>query len=478
MFLRSVFTVLFCWLLSLPAWAQLTTKIQPNPVTYGNPVTLTISSDQPFTAGPNLSVLEKNFILGGQQQRQSSQWINGVGKTQYELIYTLFPNTVGKIVVPELTLGTQKTSETTLVVVDKSSQGGKTPIAQDELELRVVCDNTQVYPSQPLACTAELIDPIGVVEGHIIPPESSEYTWQPTDNATKSLINYNGKDANLWTQSFIFTTTASGNIKIPAFMFQGKVLVDTTPASARVINHWTDMMFMGMGTATRTVTTLSKPFSLTILDKPADWKGWWLPSQEVTLTESYQMPQKIHVGESIERTVVLVAKDIDATALPVPTLAATPNIKVYTGLENRQDTTKGGQVSTTFTIVPIRAGEVVIPAITIPWFDTKNRVTRTAVVPERTIFVEKGNVEPMASAAQPAQPSAPTPPPTITTTQNQAPTIPPKTDWMFWLILAGVIGISFALGILGTLYFVKRKFKADNKKTEKKKKPLPDLYPF
>ena len=102
-------------LISGTALAQITVQVLPNPVVYGNPVELTISSDKAFTAGPNLSVLEQDFILGGQQHRQSSQWINGVGKTQHELIYTLFPNKTGKLEIPELQFGSEKTKKNNFV---------------------------------------------------------------------------------------------------------------------------------------------------------------------------------------------------------------------------------------------------------------------------------------------------------------------------------------------------------------------------
>ena len=466
-------------LISGSAFAQITTQIQPNPVVYGNPVELMISSSQPFTSGPNLSVLEKDFILGGQQQRQSSQWINGVGKTQYELIYTLFPNKAGKLEIPELQLGSEKTKKITLSVLDKSAQGGKAPISQNDLELIISCEKTQVYPSQPLTCTAQLLDPIGIVDGQITPPTGINYSWQPIDTGSKVRTTYHGKPANLWRQSFVFTTTESGDIKIPAFIFQGNALVDTTPTNTRGISHWMDLMFVGMGTATRPVSTLSKPFTLTILDKPADWQGWWLPSTDVTLTETYQMPQQIHVGEAIERTVVLTAKDLEASSLPIPSLSATQNIKVYSGLETREDTAIGGKVTLTFTIVPIHSGEVVIPAVTIPWFDTKNRIRRTAVVPERTIFVEKGNeeagpvnqVQPKPVVLQQTEPNTP-----ALLEKNQ--TSQTKTDWAFWLILASVIGVSFILGIIGTLLVLRRRIQPATKEQHKKKKPLPDLYPF
>ncbi|MBP5344566.1 MAG: BatD family protein [Alphaproteobacteria bacterium] len=471
-----IIMLLVSLIMAVPALAQIAVQVQPNPVAYGNPVELVLSSSQPFTSAPDLSVLQQDFILGGQQQRQSSQWVNGVGKTQYELSYTLFPNKTGKITIPELQLGSQKTQKVILSVLDKSAQGGASPVDQNELDLTIACEKTQIYPSQPLACTAQLIDPIGIVDGQIIPPTGTDFSWQATDLGSKVRTIYNGKAANLWRQSFAFTTTASGEIKIPAFIFQGNALVDTTPTRTRRISHWMDFMFAGMGTATRPVSALSKPFTLTVLNKPDDWQGWWLPSVDVSMTETYQMPQTIHVGEAIERTVVLSAQDVDAAALPIPTLSATPDIKVYSGLETREDTATGGKITLTFTIVPIHSGEVTIPSITVPWFDTTNRIKRTAVVPERTIFVAKGNEE-IAPVVQPtptvSRPMAIDTPASPSAAQASL----TKTDWAFWLILVGVIGFSFVLGIIGTWFVLRRRFQSVSH-SQSKKKPLPDIYPF
>ena len=73
------------------ASAAIAIRFKPNPVVKGEAVEMILASDKPFEGVPNLDILKKNFLIGGQQQRQSSQWINGKGSTSYELSYTLFP---------------------------------------------------------------------------------------------------------------------------------------------------------------------------------------------------------------------------------------------------------------------------------------------------------------------------------------------------------------------------------------------------
>ena len=466
---------MICLMIATQVCAKISVDIQPNPVAYGNPIELIFRSETHFYSAPNLSVLQNDFVMGGQQQRQSSSWVNGVSKSNYELAYTLFPNKAGKISIPSFKIGQETTSEQTLTVLDKSASGGAQVPTQDGLELNISCDETEIYPQQIVHCVAELVDPIGVRNGELVPPSDPNLSWQPTSEIQLSSKNIDGKNVRVLRQNFILKPLASGKLQVPAFLFQGSVVLNTSPARTTQFKNVMDLMFMDIiGSATRPVSVMSKPFSITVLPKPSDWTGWWLPSTDVTLNETYQMPKTIHAGESIERTVTLKATDVAAETLPVPTLPSSTQIKVYTGVETRQDLPDGSALTVSFTIIPIQSGEITLPSISVPWFDTKNHVIRYAVVPERTIFIEGSDIAPVATTTP--KPQVPQPPvqPTPATSSE------PQPNWMFWAVLGAGIVFSFAIGVIVTLLCIRRRISAPESSTQKskKKKPLPDLYPF
>ena len=106
-------------------WA-LEARLVPNPIMQGESTELVISSDKPLSVPENLKELTQNFMIAGQQQRQSSQFINGVGSTTYELAFVLFPLRQGELGVPSLKVGNEKTSPLTLKVVDKKQTSDQT----------------------------------------------------------------------------------------------------------------------------------------------------------------------------------------------------------------------------------------------------------------------------------------------------------------------------------------------------------------
>ncbi|MBQ3695467.1 MAG: BatD family protein [Alphaproteobacteria bacterium] len=453
--------LILCW--AAIAQARITAEITPNPVKQGDAVELILSSDTAFSGVPNIEILKKDFVIGGQQRRQSAQWVNGKGQSVHQLIYTLFPNKSGTITIQGLKVDNENIAPLTLSVRSDAKYETK-----GNLTVTVECPKNAIYPSQKLLCQVYLDDGIGLTDGQIIPPQTDNGTWEQVLPPLPTASSKSG--VNRYQSAFAFTPKKSGTLKMDPFIFQGEARVDM---GSRQYNSIIDFMFMNLTShATRPVATQSQPFDLLIKEKPANYKGWWLPSPRVTLTESYQLPDNISVGEPISRTLTLSARDVLADNMPVPEAPSTDGLKVYANPAQRMDNVDGGQVTVTMTFVPTRGGEVTLPAIQVPWFNSTKETIETAIVPERKIFIPKDAtttpiVPPIIkndvkTASEPTIQSEPTTLPTQT---------PAQIPWV-WIILA--LAGAFLLGIVVT-FLVLRKHHAIEKK---KKKTLPDLYPF
>ena len=442
----------------------------PKTVKQGDAVELVLSSDQPFQGVPNLDVLQNDFVIGGQQKKQSAQWINGQGSTTYQLIYTLFPNKSGDITVKGLKIGSELLPEVTLKVSKDALYETK-----GNLALSVTCPHTALYPSQKLLCQVDLTDEVGLVDGEIFAPETAAGTWEqvlPLMPASQASTQ------KTYQSLFAFTPAKSGQIEVPPFTFKGAVRVKTSgPIRA---NSMFDLMILGFGnTATKPVVVQSKPIRLTVKEKPSDYQGWWLPSPKVTLSEQYDMPTPLHSGEPITRTLTLFAENVAAANLPVPSVPQTAGFKIYTNPEQRTDLPNGAQLSVSITFVPTESGSLVLPAITVPWFNTQSEKIEQASVPAKEVFVTATEVPavpsvvhnaPLKQAEPVIQGEAPLQSAEPVQKSNQNPV---AFSWI-WIALA--IVLAFLGGILVTILIVKKR---QNKgQDSQKKKPLPDLYPF
>ena len=449
------------------AHAKIDINFVPKNISQGNAVELIISSDTPFQGVPNLNVLENDFVIGGQQRSQSAQWINGKGSTTYQLIYTLFPNKSGDIVVKGLKIGNELLPEATLTV-------GRDATLPQEGNVLMTIDypNSTLYPSQRLLCQVTLEDTIGVLDGEAFAPTTEVGSWEqvlaffPDDK-------HNGK-SKLYHSIFAFTPTKSGQITVPPFTFKGQASLQTSgPKQARSILDFMVLVFQN--TATKPVAAQTKPFQLTIKEKPENYQGWWLPSSQVTLTTKDTIPTPIHIGEPITRTLTLFAKDIAAANLPVPTVPQTNGFKVYTNPEQRQDLPNGAALTVDLTFVPTQAGSNTLPAISVPWFNVNTQTIQNATLPSKNIQVAAEPAEPSSTQSeQNSQIDQPTQEPAEPVDHQEQP--PQQNASIPWLLLILSVCCAFIAGIV-IAWFI---FKKHQQKTlsNKKKAPLPDLYPF
>ena len=455
---------LFCILFSINALAKIDVAFVPANIKQGDTVELVFSSETPFQHIPNLDILKQDFVIGGQQRRQSAQWVNGKGQTSYQLVYTLFPNKSGTITVQGLKIGSENLPDLTLNI-----QADAAYETQGDIALSIQCPNDSVYPAQKMLCRVYLDDNLGLVDGELQAPQTSAGTWEEIQPLTPLKQQPNG---GLRYQSvFAFTPTISGQLEISPFSFYGQARLKTRPSAQ--YSNIIDFMFMGLqqSTATKPVNAQSKPITLTVKEKPANYQGWWLPSTQVTLKESLDLPENIHSGEPIVRTLTLVAQGVSAAAMPVPSAPQTPGLKVYANPEKRQDLPTGGEVSVTLTFVPTQAGRITLPPIQVTWFNTLTEKIEQASVPAHNLIV-LGDTTPVQTADNKVAVK-----PAVSPTQPEGNSVAAETTpSVSWLLLGISIGVAFCLGLLVALFILKRQNR--NQNSSKKKKPLPDLYPF
>lgn len=123
---------------------------------------------------------------------------------------------------------------------------------------------------------------------------------------------------------------------------------------------------------------------------PANGGEPWLPARRLTLEErwSYE-PAELSVGAPVTRTVVLHAEGLPAQRLPQIEMAAQPVLRVHhdqpeLSTEHQAAGTIGRLVQR-IVLVPLDEGEVVLPALSVRWWDVGMDAPRTATLEGRTL---------------------------------------------------------------------------------------------
>ena len=463
--MKKLFLMSFC-LFAVEAWA-LEAHLNPNPIIAGEDVELSISSDKPVGVPENLNELTQNFLIAGRQQRQSSQFVNGVGSTNYETAFILHPLKKGEIQIPALKIGNEKTEPLTLKVLDKTGEKkADLPI----LELKADVSDHTPYEGQTIFYTLTITDGQGILDGEIVPAKVENARLSSIGQDKADFVIKNGQRVQEITRTYTLTPDKAGKIEIEPALFNGQVSYqEQRPTNKHKFFGIADaqMLFGSFFNSTRPVSFTSNPVVIEVQPKPNDVKGWWLPSTKVELMADYQIPQVVQVGDTISGKFILTALDVNANDMPVPRLNETAEFRVYPQPEERTTTVVDGRlvgrVSVPFMLIPLKAGQTEIPEVAVGWFNTAGKKIEKAVIPARPLTVEKGSIAP-----------AITPHNTENVISEKLPPTPINDDKNLWLWGAVGVGLGlFVSALIFACWFLYKRLGA-----RKKEKPLPDFYPF
>ena len=476
------------------AHAALTASFQPSAARMGESVSLVFVSDKPFKEKPDLSVLASDLHIAGQQQRQSSSWVNGVGGTTYELSYTVFPRKEGVIQTPPFSLNGETVAPAVLTI---SAASDHPDTAQSDevsaslgMTLSGMFQTTTPYVGESVLYTVRLKDKVGLLDGEIRPPviSGAEVSVFGEDKIYQK--REDGRIVTIFERTFLVTPTQSGSLTVTPATFFGVVPEQKKATSTR--DPWDLFDTFGLLGQQKEVYLETPSEILNVQNKPANWQGWWVPGTKAVLKETWRLPSEIRVGDAIERTITLSVDHVMAERLPVPVQAGNSTLKVYPSPEKRSMVSGPdgviGTVSVSVALVPTTAGSLTIPAVSVPWFNTQTGKREQAELPEKNIEV----IPALAVSGEEGR-SLKT---TLADMEKEArrvehlahePMVQVIETISIPFVLAAVFGGAFFGGLLvllGMLLLQKRHQKGGfspisrSKQKHQKKKALSELYPF
>ena len=272
-------------------------------------------------------------------------------------------------------------------------------------------------------------------------------------------------------RTYTLTFDQAGKIEIDPALFNGQVRYQAQrPTSKHKFFGIADaeMLFGSFFESTRPVSFTSNPVTIEVQPKPANVSGWWLPSTKVELSADYQVPQIVQVGDTISGKFILTAQEVNANDMPVPRLNDSANFRIYPQPEERTTTIQDGhlvgRVSVPFMLIPLKAGQIEIPEVSVNWFNTITKKAEKTSVPARPIMVEQGSVAPVIGPKENQVIPAPV--------AEKAPAPETTQPAWIWVLVGGMVGLGLGALIVLLWYLVQKHLK------KKKEKPLPDFYPF
>ncbi len=379
------------------AMAAVTATVRPNPVLPGEFFELTITQSPAGTGEPELLPLPEGVRELQRQTSQSTQIFNGSRSTSRSWLITLvaakpgdYPLRVapldGETIAP-VTITVQKPDPSAAAAAEVFAHftaDTKTPWVGAEVILQL-----RVYIAGELD-SGSLPDP--VVPGLVIEKLAER-------NDGEELIS--NQRYRVLERDYVAFPERPGPITIPGPVFSGQ-LVDRSRRSR----------FPAFSVPTRRVSTVAEDITLDV--RPAQDKpdAVWIPAQQVRITDSLDIPNgQAEQGQALTRTVRLEIDGQLHTQVPDLNWPLPPRDMAQSFAEEPQRTTQtqGGGVKAVviqkFVHIP-QTDLLQLPAVHLPWFNTRIGQWEQAELPARSIRVKSITA---ASRAEPTPLTTPNP---------------------------------------------------------------------
>lgn len=383
----SRFTVywlaLLIWTVEAQA-AELVASVDRTRLNSGETVELTLESNDVTQFGkPDLSALEPLFEVRGTRQVNQLNTLNGDNRATTRWIITLLPRQNGSVVIAPLQLGDVHSEPITLQVVESDTQDS--PVKRAPVFIDASLDQSSVYVQAQAVLTLRIYHSVSLYDDSSLTPlQIPDARIEQLGESRTYEKDINGLRHGVIEMRYAIYPQHSGKLTIPAQIFSA-TLVDAQPAQDADSQAPKSGKLMRVSSAEIPLTVKAKPATY-----PADVP--WLPARSLSLSESWNPePDHAQVGDSLTRSLTLEAEGLASSQLPplpatdVNGLRRYPDQPVLVNQNGERGLT--GSREDREALVPVRSGDVELPAVDVVWWNTFEDHLEHTSLPARTLQV-------------------------------------------------------------------------------------------
>ena len=361
--------MLFILTASTPSWAKLTATADRTVLDSNETLQLLVRFDgQAVTSQPDFDVLKRDFKILSNNRQQQISISNGRSESYTDWKLTLAPKRIGRLLVPSIKYK-KDISDAIEISVRKASPSNTTgqPVYTETL-----LDKSAVYVQEQLLLTHRLYTSIQLtdlsMEELLLPGAIIQKVAQ---NQFRKRIG--NKDYIVIEMKYALFPQTSGKLNIPAVAI----------SAYQVGNNSQSSFFRSRGnqiirnTDAKTIDVMAKPAHI-----DADQ---WMPSSQLTISQKWSNNlDQLLVGEPVTRTITVSAKGLTGAQILPLSLEPSSDFKVYPDQAQLNESVDASGVTgvrqESFALVPNRQGEIVLPEISLRWWDTVNQRMQTATL--------------------------------------------------------------------------------------------------
>ncbi|MFT5099553.1 MAG: hypothetical protein ACI9HY_001674 [Planctomycetaceae bacterium] len=370
-------TALMC---STGALASLSVAVDRTEISDADLLKLTLLVRDSTTAtNPDFRALEQDFEIvqrSGPNQSSKISIINGRQSSEVTVSWELRlrPKRLGTLTIPAFRMGSD-VSRPINIQVRRQSEAMKQKMSQ-LVFFDTSVDTTETYVQGQIIYTIKLYY-VENISGDFPPmPAVPDAVVETVEGERRYDAITNGRRYYVLEKRYGIYPQKSGLLTIPRQTFSGF------------------RVGPGFFSTREPILSRSEAHPITVKAKPSEFTGdHWLPATNVTIEESWVggTPEFI-VGEPVNRSIVISASGVAASLLPPLNDTSIEGAKTYQdpAVEEQNLTAEGIDSTQTIVvgIVPTRAGSLNVPAIEIPWWNTKTDQLEVATIAAQSFEVK------------------------------------------------------------------------------------------
>lgn len=322
---------------------------------------------------PDIEKVEDDFEILARNQQYSIRTVNDEMIGEITWTYQLAPKTTGRLTIPPLSFRDSESEPVTINVISGTPPDQEEDASRDSF-IELSADKDEVYVQEQLVLTIKLFFTGNLIRGELSEPEHPHAIVESLGKQNEYTRYRDGVRYRVVERRYALFPQKAGQLSLQPVRFEGQ---------AR--NNDGQLKFL------RDSATL---FDVPVKDVPAEFSGdTWLPARNLELDESgLPQSQTMTAGQNLTRTLQLQADGLPSEALPPFPEDMPDGIRAYPEKPERT-TTPGSEglaseLTQTTALVPVQPGELVLPEIRIPWWDTESDSEKVAVIPARNLSIE------------------------------------------------------------------------------------------
>lgn len=355
-------------------------RVEPDPPPADESFSLVFEASGDVDADPDFAPLERDFEILSRNQQTSLRIVDGRRSRSTVWVLTVLPKRAGPLTVPAIRFGPYATTARELSLAVAPAQDGA---GDDGLFLEVEASPTNPYVQQQVIYRLRLWRRYEISNATLSEPSlSGDAIVKALDQDARYEAERDGKRYEVIERRFAVFPQASGTLTIAPAVVTAQVVTRTRS------------LFDSFSQPVTTKRVVSAPVALEVRPVPAAFPGGtWLPARRLSLHEEWQPDAKTtRVGEPLTRTVNLWADGLTAGQLPPIELPEVPGLKRYPDRPQTSEQQSASGFSAVLqrktALIPERAGELALPAVVVPWWNTETDRLEYAELPAVTLHSE------------------------------------------------------------------------------------------